>query len=51
MLKKKPQKTIWFDYNETNSCEQLKYGWCDHKDPFSKHQIQRIHSANAEVLQ
>lgn len=36
-------KRIW--------CEQLKYGWCDHKDPFSKHQIQRIYSANAEVLQ
>lgn len=49
--KKKPQKTIWSDYNETNCCEQLKYGWCDHKDPFSKHQIQRIYSANAEVLQ
>jgi hypothetical protein len=50
MLKKNPQKTIWSDYNETNWCEQLKYGWCD-KDPFSKHQIQRIYSANAEVLQ
>lgn len=27
MLKKKPQKTTWSDYNETNWCEQLQYGY------------------------